>query len=128
MKLLLDTNLLIWTGFELRQLSKRARTLIENPSNELMFSCASIWEMSIKRSYERRDFQIDIAGLRTGLLRNDYRELPITGDHAIAVGNLPLHHRDPFDRLLVAQASYEGASLLTADRRLRAYGDMVLIA
>jgi PIN domain nuclease of toxin-antitoxin system len=89
--------------------------LIEDQGNDLLFSPASLWEVAIKRGLGRADFQADPRLLRRGLLDNGYGELPIRGEHAVAVDGLPLVHKDPFDRMLVAQAQVEGVILLTAD-------------
>jgi PIN domain nuclease of toxin-antitoxin system len=121
MKLLLDTHLLLWAAGEPRRLSKAARALIDNPDNELLFSAASLWEVAIKRGLGRKDFKVDARLLRRGLLDNGYRELPILSDHVVATESLPLIHRDPFDRILVAQATVEGITLLTIDSLLSQY-------
>jgi PIN domain nuclease of toxin-antitoxin system len=114
-KLLLDTHLLLWTAGGSRSLSKVARNLISDPANELLFSAASLWEIAIKRSLGRDNFQVDPRLLRRGLLDNGYVELPITSEHALATDALPSIHKDPFDRMLIAQATVEGITLLTAD-------------
>jgi len=121
MKLLLDTHLLLWAAGEPERLSKRARTLIGNPSNELLFSAASLWEVAIKRGLGREDFKVDARLLRRGLLDNGYSELPIISDHVVATESLPLIHKDPFDRVLVAQATAEGITLLTIDPLVSQY-------
>jgi len=121
MKLLLDTHLLLWAAGEPERLSKRARTLIGNPSNELLFSAASVWEVAIKRGLGREDFKVDARLLRRGLLDNGYSELPIISDHVVATESLPLIHKDPFDRVLVAQATVEGITLLTIDPLVSQY-------
>lgn len=121
MKLLLDTQLLLWAASEPARLKAATRRLLEDPRHELLFSAASIWEVSIKASLGRSDFDADPRVLRRGLLDNGYAELPITGAHAAAVLDLPPHHRDPFDRLLVAQAQVEGITLLTADATVARY-------
>jgi PIN domain nuclease of toxin-antitoxin system len=121
MKLLLDTNLLLWAAGKPRRLSKRARTLIENPGNELLFSAASLWEVAIKRGLGREDFKVDARLLRRGLLDNGYNELPISSDHVVATEGLPPIHKDPFDRILVAQATVEGVTLLTIDSLVSQY-------
>lgn len=115
MKLLLDTHLLLWAAGQPKKLSAPARKLIENPANELLFSAASIWEVAIKRGLGRDDFQADPRLLRRGLLDNGYSELPILSDHVVAIDSLPPIHKDPFDRLLVAQAMVEGITFLTSD-------------
>ncbi len=115
MKLLLDTHLLIWSAWTPRRISSAARSLISSTDNELIFSAASLWEIAIKQALEKGDFEVDARVLRRGLLDNGYSELPVSGDHAVAVRSLPLIHKDPFDRILVAQATVEGITLLTAD-------------
>ena len=121
MKILLDTHLLLWAGGEPRRLSKQARMLIDNPDNELLFSAASLWEVAIKRGLGREDFKVDVRLLRRGLLDNGYSELPIISDHVVATESLPPIHKDPFDRVLVAQATVEGVTLLTIDSLVSQY-------
>ena len=121
MKLLLDTHLLLWAAGEPKRLSKQARTLIDNPDNELLFSAASLWEVAIKRGLGREDFKVDARLLRRGLLDNGYSELPIISDHIVATESLPPIHEDPFDRVLVAQATVEGVTLLTIDSLVAQY-------
>jgi PIN domain nuclease of toxin-antitoxin system len=120
-KLLLDTHLLLWTAGLSNQLPAAARVLLDDPGNELVFSAASLWEITIKRGLGRDDFQVDPRLLRRGLLDNGYSELAITSEHAIAVDLLPPIHKDPFDRILVAQSTIEGITLLTADPLVARY-------
>ena len=115
MILLLDTHLLLWAVGMPDRLSTAARALLEDPDIQLFFSAASLWEIAIKRGLGRTDFQVDPRLLRRGLTDNGYRELAITGEHALQVDSLPLIHKDPFDRILVAQAMAEGITLLTSD-------------
>jgi PIN domain nuclease of toxin-antitoxin system len=115
MKLLLDTHLLLWAAGDPGRLSGPALALIDDSANELIFSAASLWEIAIKRRLGREDFRVDLPLLRRGLLDNGYCELPVTSEHAIAVEGLPPIHRAPFDRILVAQATFEGMALLTVD-------------
>jgi PIN domain nuclease of toxin-antitoxin system len=121
MKLLLDTHLLLWAAGKPERLSREALILIDNPENELLFSAASLWEVAIKRGLGRTDFQVDARLLRRGLLDNGYCELPIISDHVVATESLPPIHKDPFDRVLVAQATVEGMLLLTIDSQLSQY-------
>ena len=121
MKLLLDTHLLLWAAGEPDRISPTARKLIEDPRNELLFSAASLWEVAIKRSLGRDDFQVDTRLLRRGLLDNGYVELPIRSHHVVAIESLPPLHKDPFDRILVAQAIVEGITLLTTDSMVAQY-------
>ncbi len=115
MKVLLVTHLLLWAASSAARLAPGTRELIDADDTELLFSAASIWEIGIKHGLGRADFRIDPRAFRAALLGNDYVELPITGEHALAASILPAIHRDTFDRMLVAQASIEGAMLLTAD-------------
>ena len=121
MKLLLDTHLLLWAAGQPERLSREARQLIEDQSNELLLSTASLWEVVIKRGLGRDDFKVDPRLLRRGLLDNGYSELPITSEHVVAIDTLPPIHKDPFDRVLVAQALVEGITLLTTDAVVASY-------
>jgi PIN domain nuclease of toxin-antitoxin system len=121
MKLLLDTHLLLWAAGEPERLSTKARALIDNPDNEPLFSAASLWEVAIKHGLGRDDFKVDARLLRRGLLDNSYSELPIVSDHVVATESLPPIHKDPFDRVLVAQATVEGITLLTIDSLVSQY-------
>lgn len=121
MKLLLDTHLLLWAAKGTEHLPSNAHTLMSVPENELFFSAASLWEIVIKCSLGREDLKVDPRLLRRGLLDNGYIELPVFSEHAVAVGSLPPIHKDPFDRLLVAQAMVEGITLLTADSQVSNY-------
>lgn len=118
---LLDTHLLLWAAGEPDKLPAKARESIEDPQNSLAFSAASLWEVVIKRGLGRDDFRVDPRRLRRGLLDADYRELTIASEHVLAVARLPALHRDPFDRILIAQAEVEGAVLLTSDERIAQY-------
>jgi PIN domain nuclease of toxin-antitoxin system len=121
LKLLLDTHLLLWAAGEPDRLPLAALAEIENPENELLFSPASLWEIAIKRGLGRDDFQVDPRLLRRGLFDNGYHDLPITSEHALAIDGLPAIHKDPFDRILVAQATVEGIILLTMDDLVARY-------
>ena len=122
MNLLIDTHLILWAAGDPDRLSEEARQLLLDSANELYYSAASLWEVTIKRTLGRSDFQVDPRRLWRMLPVNGYRELPIAGEHAIAVEALPLLHNDPFDRLLLAQARVEGLTLLTVDQQLAEYG------
>ena len=121
MKLLLDTHLLLWAAGMPERLSAAARAFLNDPQNELLFSAASLWEITIKNSLGRDDFRVSPRLLRRGLLDNGYVELPITSQHAVSVDSLPPIHKDPFDRLLLAQALSEGILLLTTDAQVARY-------
>jgi PIN domain nuclease of toxin-antitoxin system len=115
MKFLLDTHLLVWAAVDPDLVPTRARLLINDHANELFFSAVSMWEIAIKRALGRPDFTVDARVLRRGLLDRGYGEFSITSEHAMYVASLPSLHKDPFDRLLVCQATVEGITLLTSD-------------
>jgi len=121
MKLLLDTHLMLWAAGNPDRLPAAARRLLDDPQNEPIFSSASLWEVAIKHGLGRGDFRVDARLLRRGLLDNGYGELPITSEHAVALDSLPPIHKDPFDRILVAQSMVEGIILLTADPLVAQY-------
>jgi len=123
---LADTRVLLWVAEAPERLSEAAQDLLTAETTKPTFSVVSLWEISIKRALGRADFQIDPHRFRRQLLGNDWRELPISSDHAILAGGLPAIHKDPFDRILLAQAIVEGARLLTVDNQLRRYGAPVL--
>lgn len=125
MNLLLDTHLLLWAASEPKRLSAKARTLLLDPANHLVFSSASLWEISIKNGLDRADFSVDPRRLWRMLLVSGYRELPVTSEHTVAVNELPSLHKDPFDRILIAQARVESLTLLTVDKAVAKYGDGV---
>ena len=120
--LLVDTQLLLWAAFEPDRLSPRARALLASRTHALCFSLASVWEVALKTSLGREDFRVDAALLYKALVAEGWAEVPIAPQHLFRVGTLPWVHRDPFDRLLVAQAMEEGLTLLTADASLAGYG------
>jgi PIN domain nuclease of toxin-antitoxin system len=122
LNLLPDTQLLLWAaespaGPHIRE----AAVLMGDPANRIYFSAASIWEVAIKFAQGRADFRFEPRTLRRALIDNGYVELPITSEHGAAVASLPLVHKDPFDRMLVAQAMAEGLILLTADAIVARY-------
>ena len=119
MKFLLDTQLLIWTAAG--SIPLKAKQYIDNNTYILYFSTASIWEIVIKSSQNRKDFIIDPFILYDNLLIDGYIELPITGRHTLGVKNLPMHHKDPFDRIILAQSIVENITLLTSDKIMTKY-------
>ncbi|WP_027187099.1 type II toxin-antitoxin system VapC family toxin [Desulfovibrio cuneatus] len=124
MNLLLDTHMLIWAA--VGTLPRKAEQLLVDANNTLYFSPASLWEIGIKQSLGRNDFAVDAAMLRRGLVDAHYIELPITAQHTLAVNDLPALHKDPFDRILLAQAKCEGFWLLTSDKQIKEYPGSVL--
>jgi PIN domain nuclease of toxin-antitoxin system len=127
MSYLLDTQLLLWLASEEDRLSDSVLTIVNDESIDSIFSVASMWEVAIKTSLKRPDFQVDGRVLRRALLEAGFPELPIEAQHVLAVQDLPDIHGDPFDRLLVAQARVEGLILLTTDVRLAEYGPAVRV-
>jgi PIN domain nuclease of toxin-antitoxin system len=123
LKLLIDTHLLLWWLSGSKALSAPARKLIGDPANTVFVSAVSIWEIRLKQSLNKLRVPSDFER-RVGA--EPFESLPLTAAHADGVGNLPWHHRDPFDRMLVAQAKAEGLLLVTADSSLKAYGNFVL--
>jgi PIN domain nuclease of toxin-antitoxin system len=126
MRFLLDTHLVLWTFFETKRLPQQARELLESPKNDFIFSTVNLWEIGIKRRLGKREFQVDPRVLRRSMLDDGYTELPVFGQHAVEVDILPLIHKDPFDRLLIAQALVEGITLLTADPVIAKYPGPIL--
>ena len=121
MNLLLDTHVLLWAAAEPERLSDETVGLINDQGNKVYFSAASLWEIVIKAGLDRPDFQVDPHLLRRGLIENGYLERPITSQHTLAISHLPDIHKDPFDRILVAQAESEGFLLLTAGELVARY-------
>ena len=126
MKLLLDTHLLLWAAGDPERIPQSLRELLLDQSNELYFSAASLWEIVIKRGLGRDDFRVDPLRLRRMLVAGGYVELSIESEHALAVESLPPLHKDPFDRMLLAQARSEGLQLVTVDRQIQQYGGGVI--
>lgn len=127
MKLLLDTHVLLWAAGEPERFTAAARKLLQDPEHELLFSAASLWEIAIKNTLGREDFRVEPRLLRRGLLDNGYTELPITSQHAVSIDGLPPLQKDPFDRLLLAQAIEEGIVLVTSDAQVARCGGPVRV-
>jgi len=123
---LFDTQILIWAAAGARSLPPRAAELLDSDAADRCFSVVSLWEIVVKRALRKPDFQVDPVRMRSVLLTSGLREIGITSGHAFAVGDLPPIHRDPFDRMLVAQARLEGLILVTADRTLATYPASIL--
>ena len=125
MRVLLDTHILIWASKARSRVPAAAQALMDQPGVTNIFSVASIWETAIKFALNRADFRLDPQVFRRSLLDNGYEELTITAPHAIAAGALPPLHRDPFDRILVAQAGTEGCLLLSSDPLVTQYAGSI---
>jgi PIN domain nuclease of toxin-antitoxin system len=121
MKFLLDTHLVLWAFFDQKRLSVQARSVLEDRQSRLVFSTASLWKIAIKRGLGKKGFQFDPRILRRAILDDGYEELAVLGQHAVAVDSLAPIHKDPFDRMLIAQAMAEGITLLTADPVIARY-------
>jgi len=127
MKFLVDTHLLLWAAQGTQFLPAEAKKLMASAENELFFSVVSLWEIVIKNGLGRENFQVEPRLFRRGLLDNGYIEMAIFSEHIVSIGSLPAIHKDPFDRLLLAQALAEGITLLTADAQLANYPCPVLL-
>ncbi len=127
MRLLLDTHVLLWAVAEPTRLDASTRDLIEDARNEVLFSAASIWEVAIKSALGRADFPVRPSQVAQAARDTGFSELPVSADAAARVADLPPHHRDPFDRLLVVQAMAEPMRLYTADPLLPPYSDLVTL-
>jgi PIN domain nuclease of toxin-antitoxin system len=125
MRVLLDTHVLLWALIAPKRLGKDVRAAIESPNNDVLFSAASIWEIAIKSALKRTDFRIAPDAIVIAAIETGFTELPVSSAAAVQVAKLPTHHRDPFDRLLIAQAITEPATLYTADSQLEAYSELV---
>lgn len=125
MRILLDTHVLLWSFYKPERLSVPARENIQDPDNVILFSAASMWEIAIKAALRRADFQVEPDRMLALMSTAGFIEAPVTASVAVTVRDLPHHHSDPFDRLLVAQAMAEPAILMTADAKLQAYSDLV---
>ncbi len=127
MRVLVDTQLLLWAAAKSRRLPRQARQILESRPNEIYFSAASIWEIAIKLALGRRGFDLDLERFRAALPEMDFQELPVTAAHAASVVSLPPIHKDPFDRMLVAQSISETLRFMTTDGALGQYGSTVLL-
>ena len=123
MRLLIDTHLLLWASEDRARLPAKAQALMADPDNQLVFSAVNIWEVVVKHGLKRPDFDVDALVFRRQLLDAGYEEIPVTSLHALELAGLPLIHRDPFDRMLIAQVQCERMRLITHDAALGRYGE-----
>lgn len=126
MRYLVDTHLILWAAIQPDDLPAKAADIMEDLRHQLSFSVVNLWEVVIKNARTRVDFEANPYDLRAGMLANGYLELTVSASHVLAVGDLPYIHRDPFDRLLIAQARVEGLTLLTADATVARYPGAIL--
>ena len=127
MRLLLDTPILLLALIEPTKLGVKVTEMLEDLGNEVLFSVASVWEISIKAALGRADFGVEPDDLFAAALSSGFKELPVLSRAALRLATLPHLHRDPFDRLLVAQAMTEPAVLVTVDKQLSAYSELVMV-
>ena len=127
MRLLLDTHIALWALVDSPRLPARARLLILAPDNEVIVSAASVWEIAIKHGLAKRNMPVSGAEAKSWFTRAGYTLLPVTADHAALAEELPPHHADPFDRILVAQALDEPMRLVTHDPTVARYSDTVIL-
>lgn len=125
MRLLIDTQVLLWAIYRPERLSAPLQERLADRHNEVFFSAVSIAEIALKTSLARPDFSFDPQEIMQAAQDSDFVELPLTVRQTLHLARLPWHHRDPFDRLLVVQALEEGLRLITADRLLAAYSELV---
>lgn len=125
MALLIDTQVLLWALYEPQKIPAALRARLVDPGCRVCFSAVSIAEIAIKASLGRRDFPFQPDEVATMARETGFVELPLNSGQAALLARLPWHHRDPFDRLLVAQALLDGLRLVTTDRALPAYSDLV---
>lgn len=123
---LVDTHVLIWLAVESPRLSEGVRDLLTDPDNTIYFSAIAIFEIAVKQQLSKINFKVDASAIRRMMIDKGYVELVVDGIHAAFVGTMPLLHKDPFDRLLVAQANVEGITLITADERIARYPGPIL--
>jgi PIN domain nuclease of toxin-antitoxin system len=128
MRFLLDTRLLLWALNDPERLGAATRDAIEDPANDVLFSTASIWEVAIKTRLGRPDFAVRPETIAREALARGFAELLIRWQSASIVSDLPMHHRDPFDRILLAQAITEPVHFYTVDRKLAPYSSLVVLA
>lgn len=126
MNLLLDTHVALWAITDSPRLSKKARELIESPRSTAWISAASVWEIAIKHALGRGDMPVSSQDAVRFFRESGYRFLPVEAEHAMAVEDLPPHHQDPFDRILVAQALVEPMRLITHDPMMARYSDTII--
>ena len=128
-RLLLDTHVLLWMAEGSRKLGKRAAAVIADPASEIWLSAASVWEIANKAARGRLRLSVPMAKwLPSRVRENDLQPLPVTQDHVIAAAELPRHHEDPFDRMLIGQAQIEDLTILTADAQFERYEVRVIDA
>ena len=126
MKYLLDTHIILWAGFDVKRLSRKAKSILENPENALYFSPVSLWEVSIKHEKHPKQMAITSERVWEIAIKMGFIELPVRSRHGVNIANLPDIHNDPFDRMLITQARSDGLYRLSHDDKVLAYGASVV--
>jgi len=126
MKYLLYTHIILWAGFDVKRLSRKAKAILENPENALYFSPISLWEISIKHEKHPEQMAVTSERVRDIAIKMGFIELPVRSRHGVDIAKLPDIHNDPFDRMLVTQARSDGLCLLSHDDKVIAYGESVV--
>ena len=126
MKYLLDTHIILWSGFDVKRLSRKAKSILENPENTLYFSPISLWEISIKHEKHPEQMAITSERVREIAIKMGFIELPVRSRHGVDIAKLPDIHNDPFDRMLITQARSDGLYLISHDDKVIAYGEPVV--
>jgi PIN domain nuclease of toxin-antitoxin system len=124
-KYIVDTHLLLWAASG--KVKQKARVILSDESNQLIFSSAAIWEVAIKNGLGKKEFRYEPQILLNGLLSVGYEELPVSSKHILLLTSLSQIHKDPFDRIMIAQTIAEGCCFLTSDKTLEGYGDFVIL-
>jgi PIN domain nuclease of toxin-antitoxin system len=126
LNLLLDTHVALWAITDSPKLPKKAREMIESPKSSVWISAATVWEIAIKHGLGRGDMPVSSQDALSYFRESGYRFLPVEPEHAAAVEDLPAHHADPFDRILIAQALVEPMRLITRDPMVARYSDTII--
>lgn len=126
MKYLLDTHIILWAALDVKRLSRKAKTILENPENVLYFSPISLWEVSIKHAKHPQQMAITSERAKDLALKMGFIELPVRSRHGVDIANLPDIHSDPFDRMLITQARSDGLLLISHDEKVIVYGESVV--
>lgn len=124
---LLDTHILLWLEYNVKKIPNDVINLLENPEIAVYFSIASLWEIAIKINLNKRDFDVHLTSLYDAMVKNGFEEIAIRKPHLDIVSQLPIQHKDPFDRLLIAQAMSENLTLITHDEKIWQYQDLQIL-
>jgi PIN domain nuclease of toxin-antitoxin system len=126
MKYLLDTHIILWAATDVKRLSRKAKTILEDMANVLYFSPISLWEISVKHAKHPDQMAITSEQARELAVKMGFIELPVRSRHGVDIANLPDIHNDPFDRMLITQARSDGLKLVSHDHKVAAYGEAIV--